>query len=138
MGTIDKFNEVERRLEEIAKSLGYATSPSDTLDVYPRILIWVRRGRSSDVKVGGEVRQHSWIFEYVIQTMSADQRHAYEEAKRIHWEIYDRIMSDRTLGIKGFRVFASPAIEFERVTLQQDKDRAIQIWIQRVEVMVET
>jgi len=73
----------------------------------------------------------------VIETLSGEPRRSYEEAKRIHWAIYDAIMADRTLGIKEFMVFAYPSVEFERVEGRTEAGDYGHVWVQRVEVELE-
>ncbi|MEM2909809.1 MAG: hypothetical protein QXO01_01905 [Nitrososphaerota archaeon] len=141
MSTIERFNTVEKALVDIAKSVQGIQSVSvaehSGVDVFPRIHVWARRGRSQDLKVSGTKRQHRWTFEYVIETMGGEPRKSYEEAKRIHWAIYDTIMADRTLGIKEFTVFAHPSAEFERVEGRAGTGDYGHMWIQRVEVELE-
>ncbi|MCS7135479.1 MAG: hypothetical protein RMJ14_01825 [Nitrososphaerota archaeon] len=141
MSTIEKFNIVEGKLVEIAKSVKGVQSVSvaehPSISTFPRIYVWVRRGRSQDLRVSGTKRQHRWTFEYVIETLSGEPGRSYEEAKRIHWAIYDAIMADRTLGIKEFTVFAYPSVEFERVEGRTGAGDYGHVWIHRVEVELE-
>ena len=141
MSTIEKFNIVESRLVEIAKSVqgvqNVSVAEHQGVNAFPRIYVWVRRGRSQDLRVSGTKRQHRWTFEYVIETLSGDPRRSYEEAKRIHWSIYDAIMADRTLGIKEFTVFAYPSVEFERVEGRTGPGDYGHVWVQKVEVELE-
>jgi len=60
MSTIEKFNIVEGRLVEIAKSVqgvqNVSVAEHQGVNVFPRVYVWVRRGRSQDLRVSGTKR----------------------------------------------------------------------------------
>ena len=132
------FNYVEEALTSIAEEIEgveEVTVSEPSLQrgfKSPRIFVWIRDGEMKDVTIGGR-RMHSWRFEYVIDAVSGDSARAYSQAKRIMWELYSKIMNDRSLG--GLVRDAKP-IRFERIEAPSEKVYGHRIYLV-VEVIVE-
>ncbi|HDD56676.1 MAG TPA: hypothetical protein ENG18_01485 [Nitrososphaeria archaeon] len=132
------FNDVEEALTSIAEEIEgveEVTVSEPSLQrgfKSPRIFVWIRDGEMKDVTIGGR-RMHSWRFEYVIDAVSGDSARAYSQAKRIMWELYSKIMNDRSLG--GLVRDAKP-IRFERIEAPSEKVYGHRIYLV-VEVIVE-
>jgi hypothetical protein len=140
MSILDLFNQVEARLKQIAESLEQVrevTISEPALEhgfKTPRVFVWIREGESAPVTISGDKRRHVWKFEYVIDVVAADPSRAYEQVKSIAWELYNRVMDDRTLG--GLVLRADPASRFLRV--EAPSERAyVHRWIMEVTVIVE-
>lgn len=104
---------------------------------YPRVYVLARRGSSEGRDIGGGTRMHRWVFDYVIQTLSTDFEKSYEEARKIHWLLYDSIIADPSLGITGFFVDAEPAVEFEVNHSVTEQGEFGSEWVQSVLVKAE-
>lgn len=116
----ERFREVELALRGKAEQLlrsGLARSvehtPTQGRPAFPRIYVLARRGRSERGAMRSDRRMHTWLFELIVQTIGADANASYEEAVRIHWELYEAILADPSLGITSYYVDAEPAVEFE-------------------------
>lgn len=131
------FNAVEERLREIAESVqGVAqVSVAETESFQsPRVFVWVREGRSEDAGIAGSKRLHRWRFEYVIDVVHPDPSTAYREVKRIHWELYDKLAEDRSLG--GVAAAVEPASYFRREEVPSTQGYGHR-WVMQVDVVVE-
>ncbi len=140
----EKFDAVENALRQIAESLkseglvkSIELAEHRGRPTFPRVFVWARRGVSEDHKVGRSSRLHKWRFEYIIETLSVDPQRSYEEAKNIHWRLYEKVAADPTLGINSFYVNAKPAAEFERLEGVNERGQLGHIWIQAIDVVVE-
>lgn len=140
MQSLEKFNQVEGKLAEIAKSIEAVRqvdvaepSPGEGFRS-PRVFVWIREGESRPLTISGEVRRHVWRFEYVIDVVSGNPKHAYEAVKEIAWELYEKIMDDRTLG--GLVSRADPSARFFRVEIPGERSYGHR-WVMLVEVTVD-
>ncbi len=131
------FNQVEEKLREMAESIQNVAqvSVAETESFQsPRVFVWIREGRSEDTGISGFKRLHIWRFEYVVDVVHPDPAAAYQEVKRIHWELYQRLMEDRTLG--GLVSSLQPASYFRREELQPTQGYGHR-WVMQVDVSVE-
>lgn len=143
MAAFDKFIAVQDALKTKAEELKAEGKLKDVNiaetgrpPVFPRCIIWVRRGSSQDVKVSGSEKLHVWRFEYVIETRASLLKEAYETAMSLMWSLYEKIISDRSLGITNFTVEASPCSEFQRFDLKEASGLFGQIIVMSVDVKV--
>jgi len=137
MATLEKFNQIEEKLIEIARSI------PDVMDVTaaeeysfrsPRVFVWIRMGESRDLTVSGTKREFRIRFEYVIDVVHPNRETAYETVKKIAWSLYDKLMEDRTLG--GLARNVDPAPGFLRETLPVEEGYGHR-WRMFVDVEVE-
>ena len=135
--SLEAFNLVEERLKELAESVdGVAqVSVAETESFHsPRVFVWVREGSSEDSGISGSKRVHLWRFEYVIDVVHPDPSTAYQEVKRIHWELYQKLMEDRRLG--GLVSSLEPASYFRREEVPSSQGYGHR-WVMQVDVAVE-
>lgn len=143
MNAYDKFITVQNALKSKAEELKVEGKLKDVNiaetgrpPVFPRAIVWVRRGTSQDIKIAGMEKYHVWRFEYVIETRDALLKNAYESAMEIMWSLYEKIIADRGLGITTFSVEATPCTEFQRLDLRDANGLFGQIIIMTVDVKV--
>ncbi|MEM1517995.1 MAG: hypothetical protein QXI27_02160 [Nitrososphaerota archaeon] len=137
----ERFRIVETALKDLVSGLGLARLVDAGVEPgrasYPRVRIIARRGSSQRHIVGSGLRLHNWVFEIVIETLSADYKESYDEAVRIHWSIYDAILSDPSLGIRTFFVDAEPGVEYELSQTRNSRGEFGHMLVQTVSVRVE-
>lgn len=137
----ERFRAVEAALKNLVSGLGLARLVDGGVEpgraAYPRVRIIARRGSSQRHTLGPGVRLHNWIFEIVIETLSADYKESYEDALRIHWAIYEAILSDTSLGIRTFFIDAEPGVEYELSQTRNDSGEYGHMLVQTVSVKVE-
>lgn len=138
--SLEKFNQIEQKLKEIAESVEKVRhvsvsepSPSEPFRS-PRVFVWIREGEARPITISGNMMRHVWRFEYVIDVVSASPSVAYEITKEIAWQLYNKIMEDRTLG--GLALRADPAARFYRVEIPTERGYGHR-WVMFVEVMVD-
>ena len=137
MNTLEKFNQIEARLIEIAKTI------PDVMDVTaaeeytfrsPRVYVWIRMGESKYATISGTKRDFRIRFEYVIDVVHPNREEAYSTVKKIAWSLYDKLMEDRTLG--GLVRDIEPSSGFLRETLPVEEGYGHR-WRMFVDVEVE-
>ncbi|MEM4497305.1 MAG: hypothetical protein QW692_00580 [Nitrososphaerota archaeon] len=138
--SLEKFNLVEQKLKEIAESIEKVRqvsiaepSPSEPFRS-PRVFVWIREGEAKPITISGNVMRHVWRFEYIIDVASASPLTAYETVKEIAWQLYNKVMDDRTLG--GLVLRADPAARFYRVEVPTERGYGHR-WVMLVEVTVD-
>lgn len=138
--SLEKFNQVEQKLKEIAESVEKVRqvsvsepSPSEPFRS-PRVFVWIREGEARPLTISGNVMRHVWRFEYVIDVASANPEIAYGDVKEIAWQLYMKIMDNRTLD--GLVLRADPAARFYRVEVPTERGYGHR-WVMIVEVVVD-
>jgi hypothetical protein len=133
---LEKFNQVENALITLLASipgLGGRVSVGEHVEKpdFPRATIYAERVQVRESTIAGKRMTHYWTFIIVIDHISGDYREGYAKMKELFWQVYEKIMTDRTLGLGG-DVFATPAMDSRLERAFAEKGYGFSWWIEVV------
>jgi hypothetical protein len=131
-----KFNQVENALITLLESipgLGGRVSVGEHVEKpdFPRATIYAERVQVRESTIAGKRMTHYWTFIIVIDHISGDYHEGYAKMKELFWQVYEKIMNDRTLGLGG-DVFVTPATDSRLERAFAEKGYGFSWWIEVV------
>jgi len=132
--TLTKFNQVENALVALLESIpdlsgrisiGEHVAKPD----FPRATVFAERVQARESTIAGRKMTHYWTFIIVIDHVTGDYREGYEKMKELFWAIYEKIMSNRSLGLNG-DVFATPATDSRLERALAERNYGFSWWIE--------